>query len=75
MVISKKKSILSNHQDMFRKARKYKVYRLKKALYGLKQAPRAWNTRVDEYFQKNGFMKESIRACTLHKNKFRGEIL
>ncbi|KAE8666438.1 Phospholipase D delta [Hibiscus syriacus] len=34
-----------------------KVYRLKKALYGLKQAPRAWNTRIDEYFQRNGFMK------------------
>ncbi|CAM8989822.1 unnamed protein product [Rhodiola kirilowii] len=34
-----------------------KVYKLKKAMYGLKQAPRAWNTRVDEYFQKNVFVK------------------
>jgi hypothetical protein len=32
-----------------------KVYKLKKALYGLKQAPRAWNTRIDRYFQENGF--------------------
>ncbi|XP_039008446.1 uncharacterized protein LOC120136494 [Hibiscus syriacus] len=35
----------------------YNVYRLKKALYGLKQAPRAWNMRMDEYFQRNEFMK------------------
>ena len=31
--------------------------KLKKALYGLKQAPRAWNTRIDRYFQENGFEK------------------
>jgi hypothetical protein len=34
-----------------------KVYKLKKALYGLKQAPRAWSTRIDRYFQENGFEK------------------
>jgi hypothetical protein len=34
-----------------------KVLKLKKALYGLKQAPRAWNSRIDNYFQKNGFTK------------------
>jgi hypothetical protein len=34
-----------------------KVYKLKKALYGLKQALRAWNTRIDRYFQENGFEK------------------
>jgi hypothetical protein len=34
-----------------------KVYKLKKALYGLKQASRAWNTRIDKYFQDNGFEK------------------
>lgn len=38
-----------NHED--------KVLKLKKALYRLKQAPRAWYTRVDSYFQKNGFIK------------------
>ncbi|GAA0168672.1 transmembrane signal receptor [Lithospermum erythrorhizon] len=39
------------------KGQEDKVYRLNKALYGLKQAPRAWNTRIDEYFHKNGFVK------------------
>ena len=34
-----------------------KVYKLKKALYGLKQALCAWNTRIDRYFQENGFEK------------------
>ncbi|CAL1389348.1 unnamed protein product [Linum trigynum] len=34
-----------------------KVLKLKKALYGLKQAPRAWNSRIDKYFQQNGFSK------------------
>jgi hypothetical protein len=34
-----------------------KVLKLKKALYGFKQAPRAWNSRIDNYFQKNGFTK------------------
>ena len=34
-----------------------KVLKLKKALYGLKQAPRAWNSRIDAYFQANGFTK------------------
>ncbi|PKI72950.1 hypothetical protein CRG98_006650 [Punica granatum] len=34
-----------------------KVYRLKKALYRLKQAPRAWNSRIDAYFIREGFVK------------------
>ena len=34
-----------------------KVLKLKKALYGLKQAPRAWNTRIDTYLKKNGFIQ------------------
>ena len=33
-----------------------KVLRLKKALYGLKQAPRVWNSRINKYFQDNGFV-------------------
>ncbi|KAJ4716489.1 Retrovirus-related Pol polyprotein from transposon TNT 1-94 [Melia azedarach] len=33
------------------------VARLETALYGLKQAPRTWNSRIDKYFQKNGFTK------------------
>nr|GEX48663.1 reverse transcriptase [Tanacetum cinerariifolium] len=39
------------------KGQEGKVLRLKKALYGLKQAPHAWNTRIDKYFQENGFRK------------------
>ena len=34
-----------------------KVLKLRKALYGLKQAPRAWNTRIDTYFKKTGFVQ------------------
>lgn len=34
-----------------------KVLRLKMALYGLKQAPRAWYSKIDEFFQKEGFDK------------------
>jgi len=34
-----------------------KVLKLKNALFGLKQAPRVWNSRIDNYFQKNGFTK------------------
>ena len=33
------------------------MLKLNKALYGLKQAPRAWNSRIDKYFQENGFRK------------------
>ena len=40
-----------------KKGKEDKVCRLKKALYGLKQAPRAWNMRIDDYFQENGFEK------------------
>ena len=34
-----------------------KVLKLKNAFYGLKQAPRAWNTHIDTYFKKNGFIQ------------------
>ena len=37
--------------------REDKVLKLKKALYGLKQAPGAWNSRIEKYFQVNGFSK------------------
>ncbi|KAL4369158.1 hypothetical protein GQ457_05G011330 [Hibiscus cannabinus] len=45
-----------------------KVYRLTKALYGLKQAPRAWNTRIDEYFPENEFIKSPYEH-TLYTKK------
>lgn len=34
-----------------------KVHRLNKALHGLKQAPRTWFSRIDKYFQREGFLK------------------
>lgn len=34
-----------------------KVLKLKKALYGLKQAPRAWNTRIDSFLKKTGYVQ------------------
>ena len=49
-----------------------KVLKLKKALYGMKQAPRAWNSRIDKYFQVDGFFKcphEHVLYCKVHKNK------
>ena len=55
--------------------REDKVLKLKKALYGLKQAPRAWNSRIEKYFQVNGFSKcprEHALHCKVHKN---GDIL
>ncbi|RDX98957.1 Copia protein, partial [Mucuna pruriens] len=38
------------------KGQEKKVLKLKKALYDLKQALRAWNSRIDKYFQENGFV-------------------
>jgi hypothetical protein len=52
-----------------------KVYKLKKALYGLKQAPRAWNTRIDRYFQDNGFEKCSYEHTIYVKKEADGSIL
>lgn len=34
-----------------------KVYKLNKALYGLRQAPRAWYSKIEGYFEKEGFKK------------------
>jgi len=51
-----------------------KVLRLKKALYGLKQAPRAWNTRLDEYFRKDGFEQCPFEHA-LYVKKNQGNLL
>ncbi|CAL5412844.1 unnamed protein product [Camellia sinensis] len=45
-----------------------KVYKLRKALYGLKQAPRAWYSKIDGYFQQNGFLR-SENEPTLYVKK------
>jgi Reverse transcriptase (RNA-dependent DNA polymerase) len=54
--------------------KKYKVLKLKKALYGLKQAPRAWNTRIDKYFKKNGFIQCPYEHA-LYVKKKEGKLL
>ncbi|KAL0401556.1 UNVERIFIED_CONTAM: Retrovirus-related Pol polyprotein from transposon TNT 1-94 [Sesamum latifolium] len=59
--------VINEHED--------KVLKLKKALYGLKQAPRAWNSRIDKYFQENGFvccLNEYTLYIKIHDN---GDIL
>jgi hypothetical protein len=48
---------------------------LKKALYGLKQAPRAWNTKIDRYFQDNGFEKCPYEHAIYVKKEADGNIL
>ncbi|XP_044473188.1 receptor-like protein 43 [Mangifera indica] len=42
--------------DFLVKGHEDKVLKLRRALYGLKQAPNAWNTRINKYFQDNGFV-------------------
>jgi Reverse transcriptase (RNA-dependent DNA polymerase) len=37
--------------------KEHKMLKLKKTLYELKQAPRAWNTQIDAYFKKYGFVQ------------------
>ena len=52
-----------------------KVYRLKKALYRLKQAPQAWNSRINNYFQRSGFVKCHYEHAVYIKKNAHGEIL
>ena len=52
-----------------------KIYKLKQALYSLKQAPHAWNTRIDRYFQDNGFEKCPYEHAIYVKKGVDGSIL
>ncbi|KAK0591710.1 hypothetical protein LWI29_006734 [Acer saccharum] len=52
-----------------------KVLKLKKALYGLKKAPRAWNSRIDKYFQQNGYVKYPHKHALYSKTNKNGDIL
>lgn len=52
-----------------------KVYKLHKALYGLKQAPRAWFSRIEEYFDKEGFEKSENEETLFIKRSKRGNLL
>lgn len=58
-----------------KKGQEDKVYRLKKALHGSKHAPRALNTKIDEYFQKNGFMKTPNEHALYTKKNQVGDIM
>ncbi|KAL5734168.1 hypothetical protein ACOSP7_032029 [Xanthoceras sorbifolium] len=58
-----------------KKGKEDKVYRLKQALYGLKQAPRAWNMRIDDYFQENGFEKCPYEHALYLKKETDGSLL
>ena len=46
-----------------------KVYKLNKALYGLKQTPRTWFSRIESYFQKEGFIKDNQDYALFVKKK------
>jgi Reverse transcriptase (RNA-dependent DNA polymerase) len=54
--------------------KEHKVLKLKKALYGLKQASRARNTRIDNYFKKNGF-KQCPFAAAIYVKARKDELL
>ena len=58
-----------------KKGHEDKVLKLKKALYGLKQAPRAWYTRIDSYFQENGFLKCPYEPTLYTKSDSHGNML
>ncbi|KAA0063731.1 Retrovirus-related Pol polyprotein from transposon TNT 1-94 [Cucumis melo var. makuwa] len=57
-----------SHVARFETDSEEKVYKLTKALYGLKQAHRAWYSKIDRYFQQNGF-KRSANEPTLYVKK------
>ena len=46
-----------------------KVLKFKKAFYGLKQAPRAQNSRIDKYFEENGYWKSPYEHALYIKIK------
>jgi hypothetical protein len=52
-----------------------KVYCLMKDLCGLKQAPRAWNARIDDYLQQNGFIKCPYKHSVYMKTDYKGDFL
>ena len=58
-----------------KKGHEDKVLKLKKALYGLKQASRAWYTRIDSYFQENGFLKCPYEPTLYTKSNSHGNML
>jgi Reverse transcriptase (RNA-dependent DNA polymerase) len=59
----------------YMKARKeINVLKLKKMLYVQKQVPQAWNTRIDSYLKKNGFVQCPYKHA-LYVKKNEGNLL
>jgi len=52
-----------------------KYLKFKRPLYGLKQAQRAWNSRIDKYFQDNGFVRCLNEYALCIKTYNTGDIL
>ncbi|GJX80303.1 putative ribonuclease H-like domain-containing protein [Tanacetum coccineum] len=69
----KRKSILSDHQDL-KSELPDRVYKVEKALYGLHQAPRAWYETLSTYLLDNRFQKGKIDK-TLFIRRDNGDIL
>ncbi|CAJ2662180.1 unnamed protein product [Trifolium pratense] len=59
----------------YQKENRQLVYRLKKSLYGLKQAPRAWYSKIEAYFNHEGFEKCPHEHTLLVKSETDGRII
>ena len=66
--------MLNNPIGILLKANEDKVLKHKKVFYGLKQAPRAQNSRIDKYFQENGFQR-CIHKYALYVKQEKGDLL
>jgi len=67
--------LLNSSSFFIIKGQEKKVYKLKKALYGLKQGPRTWNSRIDNYFMQQGFMRCPDEHSLYAKANSHGEVL
>lgn len=52
-----------------------KVLKLRKALYGFKQAPRAWYSKIDSFFQKQGFERNKHEPTLYVKKQGEDDLL
>ena len=66
---TRRRGIYRTTPGYVQKGKEDKVYHLKNALYRLKQAPRAWNSKIDSYFQQNGFQRSPSEPSLYFKKK------
>jgi hypothetical protein len=52
-----------------------KVWKLRKALYGLKQAPRAWNKRLNEFLERQGFCRSLYDTAVYVRGEGKGKVI